>query len=124
MCFALRQITRQRTREFSSTSMKESGIPIVLGTSSMAPDFDLFFTRQENAPPLNSIVPALKTRRRGMLRFSIMLHKIPIDLLIWLNSAGLTITTDRHFAILCLFARGGRLSLSCREAVETQQRHR
>jgi hypothetical protein len=67
-----RHTTRQENREPSVTSTNWSGMPIRLGTSSLAPTSDLSLTIQENALRPNSMVPTLKIRWRGVLRFSMV----------------------------------------------------
>src|SRR5258708_36628682 len=70
MRFSLRQTTWQGRRKPSATSVKCSGIPIGLVTSSAAPVLDQLRTMQSIAPPLNSMVPAFKTQCRGAVRLS------------------------------------------------------
>jgi hypothetical protein len=55
------------------TSANFSGIPTGLATSSAAPSFDTLRIVQSMALPPNSIVPALNTRFRLVVRFSTMI---------------------------------------------------
>jgi hypothetical protein len=69
-------------------SVKRSGIKSRVTTSSAAPVSERFLTVQSIAPPPNSIVPALRTRFRDAMRFSLMVLKIGFHLLRFRNQAG------------------------------------
>src|SRR6202022_1851020 len=68
-------------------SVKRSGIKSGVTTSSAAPVSEKFLTVQSIAPPPNSIVPALRTRFRVAMRFSLMVRKIRFHLLRFRNQA-------------------------------------
>ena len=73
--FLLLHMTRHECLVWSgrTTRVKSSGIPTGLTTSRFAPVLDKFRIVQSMAPPRwNEIVPPLRVRLRGALRFSFM----------------------------------------------------